>query len=70
MYSLSKPFNDSLVEPSVLIVISFLLLVLNSEYSFVANNEGAFINSASKPIEINTEKDLYIFLKSFKFIKL
>ena len=70
MYSLSKPLNDSFAEPSALIVISLLLLVLNSEYSFVASNEGEFIKSARKPIETNTNKDLYIFFISFSFIKL
>ena len=55
---------------SLAFLISFSLLVLNSEYSFVASKEGEFISNASKPTEMKTKKDLYIFFKSLNFIKL
>ena len=46
MYSFDNPERDSFGEPSGLIVISVLLLVLNSEYSFVDKRPEAFIINA------------------------
>ena len=65
MYSFERPDDFSLSDPSGFIVISLALLVLNSEYSFVANNGVAFNSKERIQPENKTRNALTNTLISF-----